>query len=259
MAFSMEDGFLSLIEHRSHEVCTGPQKKYMQQLEARLRQCELQETDISEDVQLAPQWAVDDDIKFHLQSMVDPGIAMGQASCYSPILLTGKASPYPMQADDEEMASLEDDTEGTTLSSESGTIPPSMELSISSDYSKLLIFNQVMQTFWEIFNPKFNSGISMHAGPRETPSTRRTNFTNQASSKSKRLKYENQEDEEDPLSGKGNGRAPKRPKPEFLSQVDNGTLLKFACPFRKHNPRKYNVHQFQSCALSSFDSIARVK
>jgi hypothetical protein len=34
---------------------------------------------------------------------------------------------------------------------------------------------------------------------------------------------------------------------------------KFACPYRKHNPEKYRLENWRSCALSGFKSVARVK
>jgi hypothetical protein len=35
--------------------------------------------------------------------------------------------------------------------------------------------------------------------------------------------------------------------------------LKFACPFRKRDPRKYCLSKWRRCALSAHDSVARVK
>jgi hypothetical protein len=35
--------------------------------------------------------------------------------------------------------------------------------------------------------------------------------------------------------------------------------LKLACPFRKHDRLKYSLHDFPVCALSSWDTIARLK
>jgi Zinc finger, C2H2 type len=34
---------------------------------------------------------------------------------------------------------------------------------------------------------------------------------------------------------------------------------KFACPYRKHNPGKYNINNHRTCAASGWDSIPRVK
>ena len=41
--------------------------------------------------------------------------------------------------------------------------------------------------------------------------------------------------------------------------VDPLEKIKLSCPYRKQNRRKYNVHTYRTCALSSFPDIARVK
>jgi hypothetical protein len=64
---------------------------------------------------------------------------------------------------------------------------------------------------------------------------------------------------EDDDQDNGDGRSPKKPK-TFLSpcqtQDDN---TKFACPYRKRDPRKYCVQHWRSCALTPLDTVARVK
>jgi hypothetical protein len=35
--------------------------------------------------------------------------------------------------------------------------------------------------------------------------------------------------------------------------------LDFACHFKKHNPRKYNIDEFRSCCLGHWGTVARVK
>lgn len=64
-------------------------------------------------------------------------------------------------------------------------------------------------------------------------------------------------------------RSPKRGKPrngaEAVSEVSNprrdlshDEKQKFACPFQKRNPVRYNLHDYRSCALSSFQEISQV-
>jgi hypothetical protein len=260
-------------------------KEYLEELEARLRQCTLQETEYSFQVRRATERVADENqqlrmllnrtgvgdvtIKNYLQGTVSSETIIGPARSLSPKLLpnpyppgasTGKASPYS-NADD--TTSLEDGSAGSACGSDS-TTSPSIELGLVLDPSKLSIFNQAMHRFWEFFNPKLNAGISWRAGGTEahrssSSFTGGRSFQQQALSQSTIRKHEHQDDEVDNLSDEGNRRPPKRPKSDFLSQVDGDTSLKFACPFRKHNPRKYNMHQYKSCALSSFESIARVK
>lgn len=42
-----------------------------------------------------------------------------------------------------------------------------------------------------------------------------------------------------------------------VEEIEN--RKRFACPYRKHNPKKYTHYNWRSCALSGFGSTARVK
>jgi len=70
------------------------------------------------------------------------------------------------------------------------------------------------------------------------------------------------DDNEGPSDGDGDDddqRAPKRPR---TASSRLGTLkdsTKFACPYRKYDPRKYCVRNWRPCALTALDSVARVK
>ncbi|KAE9363847.1 hypothetical protein N431DRAFT_356502 [Stipitochalara longipes BDJ] len=66
-------------------------------------------------------------------------------------------------------------------------------------------------------------------------------------------------DDEDPNNdNKGN---PKRPKKLLTSPQNEDDSPKYACPYRKRNPRKYCLHaqRWRSCALTPRESVARVK
>ena len=57
-----------------------------------------------------------------------------------------------------------------------------------------------------------------------------------------------------------NGRPPRRSKNDSLRPVDQeSTDIELACPFRKHDPRKYTIYSSQVCALSHWGTIARLK
>jgi len=64
--------------------------------------------------------------------------------------------------------------------------------------------------------------------------------------------------ENDESQNNGDGRNPKRPcfSSPPPTQDDND---KFACPYRKHDTRKYCVQHWGPCALTPLDTIARVK
>jgi hypothetical protein len=63
------------------------------------------------------------------------------------------------------------------------------------------------------------------------------------------------DDEQDEREGEG----PKRPRPRLLLADGSKAGLKFACPYRKRNPRKYCVTDWRSCTLTPLDTIARLK
>ena len=43
-----------------------------------------------------------------------------------------------------------------------------------------------------------------------------------------------------------------------LEEIDHAKR-RFACPYRKNNPHKYNIHNHLTCATSGYDSITRLK
>lgn len=51
----------------------------------------------------------------------------------------------------------------------------------------------------------------------------------------------------------------KRPK-DNMNDLENPIKKpRYACPYRKHNRRRYNLHDHRTCALSWFETIARLK
>ncbi|KAL3417091.1 hypothetical protein PVAG01_11091 [Phlyctema vagabunda] len=61
-------------------------------------------------------------------------------------------------------------------------------------------------------------------------------------------------------SDNGN-KQPKAPKDGMVPSAEDKLGFRLACPFRKHNAQKYNMHQatWKTCATSSFESVARTK
>jgi hypothetical protein len=51
----------------------------------------------------------------------------------------------------------------------------------------------------------------------------------------------------------------KRPRPLLFPPMKEDDNTKFACPYRKHNPQKYSVQYWRSCALTPLETVARVK
>lgn len=66
----------------------------------------------------------------------------------------------------------------------------------------------------------------------------------------------NTEDEEI-NEGDRQGAKPPGSNADSPGTVENN--LRFACPYRKHNPRKYSVQDWKHCALTHHKTVARVK
>jgi hypothetical protein len=64
---------------------------------------------------------------------------------------------------------------------------------------------------------------------------------------------------EDDDQDNGDGRSPKKPKTLLSPCQTQDDNTKFACPYRKRDPRKYCVQHWRSCALTPLDTVARVK
>jgi hypothetical protein len=83
-----------------------------------------------------------------------------------------------------------------------------------------------------------------------------TNGTSSIVTQNGKRKHQDQDENE---NNEGENRSPKRPK-NLLSPPRNiSDTSKFACPYRKHNARKYCVRNWRSCALTPLETIARVK
>jgi hypothetical protein len=84
----------------------------------------------------------------------------------------------------------------------------------------------------------------------------------QVSSNNRRRQYNGEDnDNGGPGDGDGDGddddqRAPKRVRASSFPANDNA---KFACPYRKYDPRKYCVQNWRPCALTPLENVARVK
>jgi hypothetical protein len=67
-------------------------------------------------------------------------------------------------------------------------------------------------------------------------------------------------DDEDDQEGKdGEEQSPKRPRTILAPPQNPDDNAKFACPYRKRDPRKYCVQFWRPCALTPQDTVARVK
>ncbi|KAH6718161.1 hypothetical protein BKA61DRAFT_670574 [Leptodontidium sp. MPI-SDFR-AT-0119] len=73
-----------------------------------------------------------------------------------------------------------------------------------------------------------------------------------SSRKKRRIDKDKDREDEDEGENQPKHRLPKAPH-------NHAHKRKFACPYRKHDPFKYNVHSYRTCATSGFPDISRVK
>ena len=122
------------------------------------------------------------------------------------------------------------------------------------------LVDTIMTEFWIIFNQQWVSTLRQCTGTPETtpPKTDLPTSSTKPSSNNKSLKH-SREDDGNESSDEHYGRNPKQPRKSSSNPGSDGSSTKFACPCRKHDPRKYCIRHWRVCALTSFDSVARVK
>ena len=137
-----------------------------------------------------------------------------------------------------------------------------LEPVLESRKSKLI--DRLMGEFWIIFDQLQNTDIIAHNG--NSPSTEANaaissvptvakNFSTFSLPGSKRRLDDEKDPESDDDIQRRSGPT-KNGSDRFDVSSNRGN---FACPYRKHNSRKYNITEWRTCALTSHNTIARVK
>ena len=123
---------------------------------------------------------------------------------------------------------------------------------------KQRIVERIMTEFWVIFNQEWQSNIK---SCDSTPSTSTDSPESQTLSQNsfqppnrKRRLEENSDFDSD--DGGGNS---KRSNQMLSPHAKVRKGADFACPYRKHDSRKYNVGSWRSCALTPLAGVSRVK
>ncbi|KAF4627619.1 hypothetical protein G7Y89_g10534 [Cudoniella acicularis] len=142
------------------------------------------------------------------------------------------------------------------------TWQPEIIVNLELDRMKEALVDTIMKEFWVIFNQEWSANVRRHTGasPESTsPSTSRVKTTPEEHQSRGYRKHDRDGEEEQEQDDK-DGRSPKRQK-IAATPKDKTETLAFACPYRKHNPRKYchSIRKWRSCALSPLDNISRVK
>jgi len=191
----------------------------------------------------------------------------------------GKASPYSVQSQDSESDSCFEGETEMNFDEYGSALSPSPSLFHISDLwaPKQMLIIDILRAFWDIYNKEFpwiisrciastakdftngatsgspSSSSSKSASSASGSSSTATPSSISGSSGSKRKLSD------DDRPSDGSDRGPMEPIQGSILMPKDQPIIRYACPFRKHNPRKYNMHHYQSCALGSFGSIARVK
>jgi hypothetical protein len=125
---------------------------------------------------------------------------------------------------------------------------------------KQALVDRIMEDFWVIFDQGWSANVTKCTGKTPTSSASQGAFQSfVGSSSSSNGSYKRQRDDGGFPPDENDDGTPRRLKPRVTSPKDRETILKLACPFRKHDPRTYGVQNYRSCALSSWDTVARVK
>jgi len=140
-------------------------------------------------------------------------------------------------------------------------IPP--ESSPNLNPTQRALVDKTFREFWAIFNGEWDlkiqnySGSSQYssAGPPKENSTQSNNSRDPTEQRAVRNSDENNDDPNE------NEKGSNRPMKILHSPGYKESAAKFACPYRKQNPRKYNpsVRHWRSCALTPLSDVSRVK
>jgi hypothetical protein len=126
------------------------------------------------------------------------------------------------------------------------------------------LIDRLMEEFWIIFNQDWAGNIRK----RDATAGSATTFASPSASysrspeKSSSGRSTGKRPREDDDNQRPNDRDREGPKwrRDFLSPSDSTeNSLKFSCPYRKHDPRKYCVQNWGPCALTPQRTVARVK
>jgi hypothetical protein len=188
----------------------------------------------------------------------------------------GKTSPYPSQSQDD-VSECTCDT-GSELSKDEfqGVDMIRTDFLVSGiTEGEKKFFVDASREFWNVWNrdflliisecveqvtPRTCGGSSSNYVAQYQSGSAATTSSNASNSMRSIDKRKRSNDE---APGDDRGQGPKRPMVGASPPNDDSSAVRLACPFRKHDPRKYNMHhdegKWQTCAISSWPTVARVK
>lgn len=125
--------------------------------------------------------------------------------------------------------------------------------------AKTALVDRLMGYFWVTFNQNCGAGTRQHGQDSSQSASSSTLQATGSFGSTRGLKRARSDHGDEDDHSESNRQGPRR--------IDNGSnspetteeKRKFACPYRKQNPRKYSVQQWRSCALTPHKTVARVK
>jgi hypothetical protein len=129
------------------------------------------------------------------------------------------------------------------------------------DPMRQALVDRIMEEFWVLFDQEWDTGFVKGAAGVSPPlgSGSSSGITTSANSMSLPPIQRKRQREEEDSPEKRNGRNSRQPRNSVGSSTGCNDSTRFACHFRKHDSRKYSVYSHRVCALSHWETIARVK
>jgi len=120
------------------------------------------------------------------------------------------------------------------------------------------LVERLMEDFWARFESELSKNLRQHGTSATSNSSSDSGLTSKGSSKlrstKRRRKTSDDQEENDDQE-----RGPKRSNNNETAQGILERPERFACPYRKHNPKKYGLEGWGPCVLTGHQDMSRVK
>jgi hypothetical protein len=121
------------------------------------------------------------------------------------------------------------------------------------------LVDSVMNEFWAIFNQEWESGVNQRDGGSRNSSDGSTTSTSSSAAQASTGNSQRKRQRMDSESTEDDESRDVKVRQQLKPRRESDDSMKFACPFRKHDNSTYNIYTHRVCALSSWQTIARVK
>ena len=130
------------------------------------------------------------------------------------------------------------------------------------DPIKRAIVDHIMKDFWQVFDQQLSAALQKYAGTScsaiSSPSAKGSSSSASKSNENPNKRARENDDDQQPDEGSGDSHKRRN---NYSSPKPTEETKNFACPYRKHNARRYNHHslKWRTCALTPLKTVARVK